>query len=647
MKRVRSYVQFRETRPIKEEFLGKFWRGLTGKNKERIEAITKQIKNIADILEDPKTSADLSEVDPEIAEAFRAEMTKIVESSEWRKKIGYAISAKIKEDTKISEEQKIFFDLLINYIRGEKPDFEKVEEMDEKAYSRMKPSDSEYGRELRQNIIGVMSAKWREISKSLATKALSKLSEREEFMKACESEAPSSKLIGYYLDEIYDGGRNFEEDPSSQNFELNKSGEAGGVNIARLVKSFAAFLGKKYNKYDYDKSKPEILEKELGKEYLDRIDLGAKISSLEIPTSLVEDLKKVIKWQKETNKSIKKMESLKNAFEGIYHESDFKDRKYSTELYLMRKNECLLALITWILKEYGEMSISQFFDRYNSISDEKERFTTTEEYFEGREIYRIKEGCGKAYHGGKIPNDDLDFLFRENGGMYFGKLATAAARWPGVINSRSSGKINSVVITRRVYEISIKPETKMLDFSPSGADGGAKGGLRDEKAIYGGVVEGLAFKKYMNLPDGADQEGNKEYKESVLQSEIVIFDRKSAESMRIVPYKEVISEFERLGMSGDDQYKKLKEDYKTIRNLVWSLESSKSGRISGLESFSKIDERYALENIGIKSANLGTPAPEGDKADELVEKCGSISVSSSEIVNFPTLLDMIIFYHGK
>ena len=362
---------------------------------------------------------------------------------------------------------------------------------------------------------------------------------------------------------------------------------------------------------------------------------------------MVEDLKKAIKWQKETNKSIKKMESLKNAFEGIYHESDFKDRKYSTEPYLMRKKECLLALITWILKEYGDMSISQFFDRYNSISDEKERFTTTEEYFEGREIYRIKEGCGKAYHGGKIPNDDLDFLFRENGGMYFGKLATAAARWPGVINSKSSGKINSVVITRRVYEISIKPVTKMLDFSPSGADGGAKGGLRDEKAIYGGVVEGLAFKKYMNLPDGADQEGNKEYKESVLQSEIVIFDRKSAESMRIVPYKEVISEFERLGMSGDDQYKKLKEDYKTIRNLVWSLESSKSGRISGLESFSKIDERYALENIGIKSANLGTPAPEGDKADELVEKCGSISVSSSEIVNFPTLLDMIIFYHGK
>ena len=137
MKRVRSYVQFRETRPIKEEFLGKFWRGLTGKNKERIEAITKQIKNIADILEDPKTSADLSEVDPEIAEAFRAEMTKIVESSEWRKKIGYAISANIKEDTKISEEQKIFFDLLINYIRGEKPNFEKVEEMDEKAYSRL------------------------------------------------------------------------------------------------------------------------------------------------------------------------------------------------------------------------------------------------------------------------------------------------------------------------------------------------------------------------------------------------------------------------------------------------------------------------------------------------------------------------------
>lgn len=646
MKRVRSYAQFRESRPIKEEFLGKFWRGLTGKNKERIEAITKEIKSLTDILEDPKTSADLSEVDPEIAEAFRAEMAKLVESSDWRKKIGYAISAKIKEDREISEEQKIFYDLLIDYIRGEKPNFEKVEEMDEKAYSRMRPSDSRYGRELRQNIIGIMSVQWREISKKIVTNALSKLSEREEFMKI--SEAPSSKLMGYYSDMIYDGPTStyFEEDPSSQNFELNRSGEVGGVNIARLIKSFVAFLGKKYSESDYDKSKPEILEKELGKGYLDRIDLNAKISSLEIPASLVEDLKKAIKWQKETNNAVEKMDSLKNAFKEIYHESSFKDRLNSSTN--LRKNECILALINWILKEYGDMSILQFFERYNSISDKKERFTTTEDYFNGIEIYRIKEGCGKAYHGGKIPNDDLDYLFRENGGMYFGKLATAAARWPGVINSRSGGKINSAMITRRVYEISIKPGTKMLDFSPAGADGGSKGGLIDENAKYGGVAEGLAFKKYMNLPDGTDQkEENEKYKSSVLESEIVIFNRKSSENMRIVPYKEVISEFERLGMSGDDQYKKLKENYNTMRNLVWSIESSRPGTISKLESFSKIEERYALENIGIKTANLGTPAPEGDKADELVEKCGTISVSSYEIDNFPTLLDMIIFYHGK
>ena len=39
MKRVKSYNQFRESRPIKEEFIGKMLRKITGKNAKRIDLI--------------------------------------------------------------------------------------------------------------------------------------------------------------------------------------------------------------------------------------------------------------------------------------------------------------------------------------------------------------------------------------------------------------------------------------------------------------------------------------------------------------------------------------------------------------------------------------------------------------------------------
>lgn len=43
MKRIRSYNQFRESRPIKEEFIGKMLRNLTGKNAKRIDLIKRYL----------------------------------------------------------------------------------------------------------------------------------------------------------------------------------------------------------------------------------------------------------------------------------------------------------------------------------------------------------------------------------------------------------------------------------------------------------------------------------------------------------------------------------------------------------------------------------------------------------------------------
>ncbi len=43
MKRIRSYNQFRDSRPIKEEFIGKMLRNLTGKNAKRIDLIKRYL----------------------------------------------------------------------------------------------------------------------------------------------------------------------------------------------------------------------------------------------------------------------------------------------------------------------------------------------------------------------------------------------------------------------------------------------------------------------------------------------------------------------------------------------------------------------------------------------------------------------------
>jgi choline kinase len=40
-------------------------------------------------------------------------------------------------------------------------------------------------------------------------------------------------------------------------------------------------------------------------------------------------------------------------------------------------------------------------------------------------------------------------------------------------------------------------------------------------------------------------------------------------------------------------------------------------------------------------------APDDQKVDDLVEKCGSISARNSDILKFPTLLDYIIFLNTR
>jgi hypothetical protein len=78
-----------------------------------------------------------------------------------------------------------------------------------------------------------------------------------------------------------------------------------------------------------------------------------------------------------------------------------------------------------------------------------------------------------------------------------------------------------------------------------------------------------------------------------------------------------------------------------MRNMVWSVESSSPGILSKLKEFTELNNLDEIRKF-IKKGGGNNDSPDDQKVDDLVEKCGSISVTNSDIKKFPTLLDYII-----
>ena len=655
MKRVKSYNQFRESRPIKEEFLDKFWRNITGKTKDRIESVTRQIGLFKGLITPPKITDvpyfTLKESDDELVKEVLGNFTKIVETGEWKKELSDSLEYLKKNSGSRSD----LIQMLMDYIKGN-PDFSKVEDITDSEFKHYMKFDESHIRDIKSRI---ESSKGN-IAKSILLKSMDKIGNKEEFQKAKikeedkEIKEPETKLLTYY-DRIYSWmDRNSK---TMKEFNIDESGSVGGSfnNIAQLMKSFIVFQGKAYKSDDYSKSNPKSFEDVLGKDYIQKIDYSKKISELENLKLLKEELEMVVSWSKQINsgkqssqKSIDKLDAVKDIFRFYYSESELSKIRSKGEELQTNRNESLLNLINYILDSYGNMTIKEFFDFYNSKVNKSysERFTTSEDYVEGREVYKLNEGCGKVYHGGKISPTDLDFLFREQGGMYGAKLMTGANNWPTILGTKEGGLI-SIRITKRVYELSIKPGTKMVDHNPAGSDEGSQGGLKDENRLYTPHgIKGMANKWYMNTPNGEIPDNlpkdisREKYVESGLESEVVILDR-SVCDIRIVPYKELISEYERLG-NINHNYKKLKDDYPKMRNMVWSVESASPGILSKLKEFTELTNLDEIRKF-IKKGGGNNDSPDDQKVDDLVEKCGSISVRNSGIQKFPTLLDYIIY----
>ena len=658
--------QFRELRHIKEGFFGKFLRNVTGKTKDRIESVTGQIELFKDLITPPKITDlpyPLKESDDELVKEVLDNFTKIVETGEWKKELADSLEY-IKKN---SGTRSDLVQMLMDYIKGN-PDFSKVEDITDSEFNAYMKFGEYSTRDIKS---GLESAK-KNIAEKILSKSLSKIGKKEEFQNATikeedkEIKEPETKLLKYY-DRVF--GYMDRTSKIEKDFNIDEHGSIYGFdnNIAQLMKSFIAFQGKPYKSYDYGKDKPEAFEDTLGKDYIQKIDFSKKISELENLKLLKEELEKVISWSNKINsekqssqKSVDKLDVLKNVFSSYYSGSELSKIRSKGEDLQINKNESLLNLINYILDSFGNMTIKEFFDFYNSKVNKSysERFTTSEDYVNGYEVYKLDEGCGKVYHGGKISPTDLDFLFREQGGMYAAKLMTGANNWPTILGTKEGGLL-SIRITKRVYELSIKPGVKMVDDNPGGSDEGSRGGLKDENRLYTPYgIKGMANKWYMNTPDGQipdDLPKNmspEKYVESGLESEVVVFDR-SVCDIRIVPYKELISEYERLG-NINVFYKKLKDEYPRMRNMVWDLESSSPGILSKLEPFTELTDldgiKKSIMDSRIIRRNSGKSLPESpddQKVDDLVEKCGSISARNSDILKFPTLLDYIIFLYSR
>jgi hypothetical protein len=664
--------QFRELRHIKEGFFDKFLRNVTGKTKDRIESVTGQIELFKDLITPPKITDlpyPLKESDDELVKEVLDNFTKIVETGEWKKELADSLEY-IKKNSRTRSD---LIQMLMDYIKGN-PDFSKVEDITDSEFNAYMKFDESDIRDIKSRI---ESSKER-IAKSTLLKALTKIGNKEEFQKATlkeedkEIKEPETNLLKYY-DDIFSYMKFGRNNKPVTEFDIDENGSVGGSsnNIAQLMKSFIAFQGKPYKSYDYEKSNPKSLEDTLGKDYIQKIDFSKRISELENIKLLKSELERVISWSNEINserqssqKSIDKLDALKDTFSSYYSESELSKMRSKGEGLQTSSNESLLNLINYILDNYGDMTIKEFFDLYNSKVNKyySEGFTTSEDYIEGHEVYKLKEGCGKVYHGGKISPTDLDFLFREQGGVFAAKLMTGANNWPTILGTKETGLL-SIRITKRVYELSIKPGVKMVDDNPGGADSGSRGGLKDENRLYTPYgIKGMANEWYMNTPDGQVPDNlpmlsrevpltKEEYIKSALQSEVVVFDR-SVCDIRIVPFKELISEYERLG-DANQIYKKLKDEYPMMRNMVWDLESSSPGILSKLEPFTELTDldgiKKSIMDSKIIRKNSGkslAEAPDDQNVDDLVEKCGTISTKDTEIKKFPTLLDYIILYNS-
>ena len=476
--------QFRELRHIKEGFFDKFLRNVTGKTKDRIESVTRQIELFKDSISPPKITDlpyTLKESDDELVKEVLDNFTKIVETGEWKKELADSLEYLKKQKSSRSD----LIQMLIDYIKGN-PDFSKVEDITDSEFNAyMKFGESDI-----KDIKSRIESSKGNIAKSTLLKALAKVGNKEEFQNAkfkeedSENKEPETKLLKYY-DDIFSYMKIGRDSKPMTEFNIDEKGSVGGSfnNIAKLMKSFIAFQGKPYKSYDYGKDKPEAFEDTLGKDYIQKIDFSKKISELENLKLLKEELEKVISWSNKINsekqssqKSVDKLDVLKNVFSSYYSGSELSKIRSKGEGLQTSSNESLLNLINYILDNYGNMTIKEFFDFYNSKVNKyySERFTTSEDYVNGYEVYKLDEGCGKVYHGGKISPTDLDFLFREQGGMYAAKLMTGANNWPTILGTREGGLI-SIMITKRVYELSIKPGVNMVDDNPAGADSGSQG----------------------------------------------------------------------------------------------------------------------------------------------------------------------------
>ena len=91
MKRVKSYNRFREDRPIKEEFISKLWRNITGENKRRIE-------ELVSVLDIEARKDKLNQLASSLPSFINKEDMLSRFNQDWEKNLEYKLSQNLNDD---------------------------------------------------------------------------------------------------------------------------------------------------------------------------------------------------------------------------------------------------------------------------------------------------------------------------------------------------------------------------------------------------------------------------------------------------------------------------------------------------------------------------------------------------------------------
>ena len=574
MKYIIGYNQFIESKPIKEEFISKLFRDITGKNKKRIE-------EVLILLDVKKRKEDLERSLSELPDFQDKEKFLTKFNNLWKSKVDEVFSQT--QIIIITEIKYIYEDSIEKLSQDLK---EKISELDDEDFKNL-------CKLLKKNELPITEAFFNATKNEIVSNFISQ-----------KKQNIGETTFGTNLSILtYDGGRisrrigelkyiiQYENilywgDFLGENFKTDEMPE-----FVRALCLFGTGKQRYTNKYDEYFRPIDFSDISLGydsyvlnrwggwTEFIERINRvgDESVISLENFKDLERDVDSIRNKLKDFNKEVednndmvKNMSLWDKSFDYDQNKFSIDDNQKKLELNYDKENPIVLRNQGMdAVSSLNPWEIVKNFDQIKSLISDKKVKDLVDLDSEHPSIYKVKEGSNVLYHGGKFDKNDPNWLIDLQGGIFCTKSLSGAQIWGW--EEKSSSLFESVLserektstsISNRVYEFTIKPGSKMYNFGPGGADSGAPGGLKDERENFfkDGII-GLGYKADMNLTT-KDCE-----LESSQKREFVLFVADGDVSCRVIPFIEVLEHYKNFNYR--DKYQEMMSWYKGIRKVIW------------------------------------------------------------------------------